>query len=370
MSDSNQADFLEAAQEQLQSFQILANSKNWLKADERKQFKKIQKYVEDLQRRQKNGKPVDQAKFHKELTKKLDSFNALVQFDLEQALAHSGFAKPKEITKKEQSRREQIATGIGKITQSLSQPLPQPKRPSRAAKIMGHITHSLPIYAERHMLYFSRGMSSLRREQDPQKALQKEFTKYAEQLVNFGNNKHGLASNIFPKNKNPNASEDPVDKPKSLADNPQAGLGDFIHKAHDYPLSRDQEVINRVSHYEDIHQNDADNEIVLLCNAITGVNSLRAKIDKIYGFLKEVPPNIDMLIPTLSLVQPESEALAKDLKAINDPEIKKIAKEVIKLADKLTDKLPKDIKHQVEVQQAKEAQLLAPRKKPGSSPHK
>lgn len=380
MADTPEANAIDEAIVSLQRF-LNSEAYRVLKVDEKKAFDKIITFMHEQIKQEQQGKSVDSLKFNQELTKKLNRFNAYVQNDLDQRLIQAGVIKkeklPSSQQKMEQLRKENVIGAIEGIIQKIPQPetpAENKKRVFRPRKIMDKmvrgITGKSAHFRERAPVVFRSDLSH-GSSKSSQKALQQEFGQYAQKLVTYANNKYGKASDVFSESF-PTAEEIRKYNRPTLASNTHALVGDFIAAAHRYPEtqgSRDQLVINALHHYEDKYRFSVDNELMSICNTINSINSLRTKIDKIYGYLKESPPNIDMLLPNLSLIKPEAEILAQDLGKIHDPDIKKIAKEVIKLADKLTDSLPKDIKNEVKKEQEKAEQLVGiPRKKPGMSP--
>ena len=376
MTDSPEVNAIDRAIPLLLNF---VNSENYkiLKIHEKKEFDKILNFMAEQIKRDKQGKTVDPQKFHQDLTKKLNHFNRVVEYDLELQLANSGLIKQRKIAPKlqaeEKLRKLKVRESVVSIVQNLPKPeYAAPKRVSRPRRIIDTLvrraTGKSPHLRDKPPLIFrSKPHSS-------HKQLQDEFAKYAKKLVDFGNNEYGLASTVFKGDAKSIIGERSQNGQESLASNPNAGVGDFIHRAHDYPLSRDQVVIDKVSHYEGNHENETDNKILCLCRAITGVNTLRSLIDRIDKQLNEKkldPELTTYLFLNITQVKEKQKMLQAELNKIDDPEIKKIANEVIKLADKITDNLPREIKHSVKAQQKqqeKEEQLMAaPRKKPSPS---
>ncbi len=348
MTDSQETKVVDLAITLLLDFVRSENYKS-LKIHEKKEFDKVLNFMAQQIKRQQQEKSFNPQKFNQDLSKKLNNFNSVVQYDLEQSLARSGMIKAKPMVQKEQLRRQNVASAVGAITQNL----PMPKRSTRAARFLNRLAHAWPSHAERHSQYLPRARSSMASRKNLQGVLQNEFGNYTEKLIEYTNKKYGAASTVFA-DYMPTEQEKQRQQLPSLINQPNVLTGDLISRAHHYPEVRDQLVIDTVSRYETRHQKDKNNELIDLCQAINGINSLRNKIDKIYSMLAQRPLRedlVDQLDVLLSIIKPETEFLAKDLKKIHDPQIKKIAKEVVKLADKLESDLPKDIRHQIEVQQ-------------------
>lgn len=373
MTDSPEANAIDNAIPLLLNF---VNSENYriLKTHEKKEFDKILNFMAEQIKKEKQGKTVDPQKFNQELTKKLTHFNRAVEYDIEQQLANAGLIKQPKIPAKQQAeeklRKLKVRDAVVSITQSLPKPeYTPPKHISRPRRIMDHLVRGVSRKSPRlrinpPLIFRSQSGTS-------HKQLQDEYAKYAKKLVDFGNSEYGLASSIFKEEASSKNIKSSAQGQDSLANNPTAGVGDFIHRAHDYPLSRDQAVIDRVSQYEGNHEHEIDNKIMYLCRAMTGVNTLRSLIDKIDTQLKEKKLDPDLatyVFLNLNQIKEKQKVLQEELSNIHDPEIKKIAKEVIKLADKVTENLPREIKHGVKAQlkqQEKEEQLMAaPHKKP------
>lgn len=484
MTDSPEANPVDQTIPLLLNF---VNSENYrvLKTHEKKEFDKIIRFMHEQIKKEQQGKSVDPQKFHQDLTKKLNYFNRVIEYDIEQQLANAGLVKQRKISPKiqaeEKLRKLKVRGAVVGIVQNLPKPAyTAPKRVSRPRRIidnvvrralgksprlrdknnnnpplvfrseldkdnsqtprkllydfltnthlkglgidanvasslqftMGHMADKIftpkNAYEQYTILvdYIDKLKQDLPNQKSkdvqktektilaldsivatvksltisylgdphfelnfPQQELQNEFGKYAEQLIKYTNKKYGEVSSVFSEHL-PTEQEKQQYQFPSLAKQSGVRAGDFIERAHHYPEepnSRDQLVIKAMHKYEDKHKEDNSNELMNLSHSISGVNSMRTKIDKIYNLLKETPPRkdlIDQLMLNISLIKPEAEILTKDLNKINNPEIKKIANEVIKLADKLTDSLPKDIRHNIEVQQAREQQVMAPHKKP------
>lgn len=383
MTDSHEVNAIDTAIPLLQDF---INSENYrlLQIHEKREFDKILNFMAEQIKREQQGKTVDPQKFNQELTKKLNHFNRVAEYDATQELVNAGLIKKQKVQPKQQAeeklRKMRVKGAVIEIVQKIPKPvMDMPKRASRPRRIIDNVVRRVTgksSHLRNHVpLIFHSGLSRDNTPDVSQKRIQAEFGQYAEQLITYANKKYGNVSNIFSEYLPTEQKKQQYPFP-SLTKQSNVQVGDFIERAHHYPEepnSRDQLVIRAMARYEDKHYKDTKNELMDLSHSIAGINSLRTKIDKIYTMLKETPPRkdlIDQIALNISLVKPEAEILAESLNKIQDPEIKKMANQALTLANKIIYGLPKDIKHKVEAQQAREEQLLAPRKKPGSPAHK